>query len=249
MDLSGWISLLTETLTSSLSDVQSNDPCVAACRQILGDRFDGPESVQEVTFRRRELRLLLDYARHLPLIMRNRSERPSDGETLVRPRPWPAGRGADLVEQLWTALARCAASGGEPQAEARGALACHDGRSFLQRSPEDQPEAFWYDELVLLHGATSYAMLTGDPLAWDVATSGAEHHRAEIQPDHATANPWALHAFIFNPSTRDLAEFVLNACLVQYGGRPVGPALVLLADAVYCLRHAAAHGQPARQPL
>ena len=55
---------------------------------------------------------------------------------------------------------------------------------------------------------------------------------AEIQPDHATSQPWALFAFIWNPATRYLADQVLHTARSTSDG----VSLILLADALYCVR-------------
>jgi hypothetical protein len=72
-----------------------------------------------------------------------------------------------------------------------------------------------------------------------VARATAFHQR-ETQPDHASAQPWGLFAFICNPQTRPLADHMLHAATVQAasgaGGVNDGVALILLADALYCLR-------------
>jgi hypothetical protein len=62
------------------------------------------------------------------------------------------------------------------------------------------------------------------------------YHQREMQPDHATTQPWGLFAFIWNPETRPLADQLLHAAAVQQPGGIDGVALILLADALYCLR-------------
>ena len=59
-------------------------------------------------------------------------------------------------------------------------------------------------------------------------------HLNETQPDHATAQPWGLFAFVWNPPTRPLADQLLHA---DATARTIdGVSLILLADALYCLR-------------
>jgi hypothetical protein len=62
-----------------------------------------------------------------------------------------------------------------------------------------------------------------------------EFHAGNTQPDHATNQPWALFAFLWNDATRPLAEQVLHACATQSQGEN-HLTLMLLADALYCLR-------------
>jgi hypothetical protein len=63
----------------------------------------------------------------------------------------------------------------------------------------------------------------------------AEFHLDQTQPDHATAQPWGLFAFIWNPRTRGLADQVLHAARVNQPEGLDGVSLMLLADALYCL--------------
>jgi uncharacterized protein YbaR (Trm112 family) len=62
---------------------------------------------------------------------------------------------------------------------------------------------------------------------------------AETQPDHATNQPWALHAFAQSPGTRPLADQLLHAgTMVSGAGGSTAGGLtsILLADALYSLR-------------
>src|SRR4051812_31791049 len=165
------------------------------------------------------------------------------GEARVADTGTPASRGGVVTEGAWTALALFAA----------GRLLVRDGwtdlasdpfgrlprgqtprGTFLTAGPSDNPEAAWYHELVLLHAAASYAVQAEDrPVAAAVARA-TEYHVRETQPDHATAQPWALFPFVWNPETRTLADQVLHAMTVNRpGAGPGGVALILLADAVY----------------
>jgi hypothetical protein len=59
----------------------------------------------------------------------------------------------------------------------------------------------------------------------------------EIEPDHATGQPWGLFAFIWNPQTRGpLADQLLHAVEMRQTSAIDGVSLILLADALYCLR-------------
>lgn len=104
-----------------------------------------------------------------------------------------------------------------------------------------QPESWWYGRLVRLHALTSRAILTGDPRHLRQSGDLARYVHAEIQPDHATGLPWAIHAFVLaGDECETTAEWVLNACMIQTGGTPTGAALVLLAETLYGLRHVVA---------
>ncbi len=117
------------------------------------------------------------------------------------------------------------------------------GGAFLLATPADNPEPLWYHELSILHAAASYAAQAEDrPLARAVARATL-FHLAETQPDHATSQPWGLFAFLWNPPARPLADQLLHAVTLntphpapQPAPQPDGVSLILLADALYCLR-------------
>jgi hypothetical protein len=107
------------------------------------------------------------------------------------------------------------------------------GGAFLTATASDNPETHWYHELVLLHAAASYAVQAEDrTLAASVVRNSTFHHN-ETQPDHATNQPWALFAFIWNPETRPLADHQLHTATTLTASPLTS---LLLADALYCLR-------------
>ena len=99
----------------------------------------------------------------------------------------------------------------------------------------DNPEPWWYHELVLLHAITSYAMLTGDAQALEAAKRAVLFHHRETQPDHATSQPWAIHAFLMDPETIPTADLLLLAAGVNQPGGLGAVSRILLADAAVCL--------------
>jgi len=155
----------------------------------------------------------------------------------------PAAHGALICEAAWAALAlqvagkvfirdawtdlASATFGTIARAQtATGAL--------LAATASDNPETHWYHELVLLHAAASYAVQAEDRTVAAAVRSAAEFHQAETQPDHATEHPYALFAFIWNESTRPLADQLLHAVSLR-GGNLDAVSLILLEDALYCL--------------
>jgi len=106
------------------------------------------------------------------------------------------------------------------------------GGEFLMAGDSDNPETRWYHELVLLHCCASYAVQAEDRAVAAAVSRNARHHRNETQPDHATSHPWGLFAFIWEPGTRDVADQMLHAARTHESGI----SLMLLADALYCLR-------------
>jgi hypothetical protein len=118
------------------------------------------------------------------------------------------------------------------------------GGAFFTTTAGDSPEVAWYHELALLHAASSYAVQAEDRTAAAAVARATDFHQRETQPDHASSQPWGLFAFIWNTQTRPLAEQMLHAATVQRAGAGAGAgagdddgvALILLADALYCLR-------------
>ncbi|HEV7301664.1 MAG TPA: hypothetical protein VGN72_20040 [Tepidisphaeraceae bacterium] len=110
---------------------------------------------------------------------------------------------------------------------------------FLNPSANDNLESWWYAELVLLHAVGTYAAETDAPAAYRAAERAAVYHLNETQPDHATNEPWAIFPFLLLSETRSLADQLLhNANMMP----PDGVALLLLADALYCLRKFTSRG-------
>jgi len=151
-----------------------------------------------------------------------------------------AGRGSTLTQAAWTALALHVA-GKVYVRDAWTDLASDffgrltqsqntDG-TFLSAGSSDNPETWWYHELVLLHAASSYAVQAEDRHVASVVRRNTDFHQSETQPDHATSQPWGLFAFIWNPQTRPLADQLLHSAEAQ----PDGVSQILLADCLYCL--------------
>ncbi|HRK31169.1 MAG TPA: hypothetical protein PLD59_08830 [Tepidisphaeraceae bacterium] len=228
-----WINLLEQTIRQALP--VATGEAASVTRQLLGDPAPGV-SPDRLTPRRREHAAFLDYTRAL---LPPSSTRPHGDRAAAEVRP--AGS-IGHIEALFTNLRRYVESQ-SPGAGGVGSivelLQSHNGRTFTTVASEDQLESWWFHELVLLHGVASFAALSDDPLAWKVVELGTSFHRDEIQADHATADPWAIHAFALNPQTQEVAGGILNATMIQYAGEPDGVALVLLAESLYCLKHVA----------
>lgn len=157
----------------------------------------------------------------------------------------PAGRGAAVAAGAWNALALFLAgqlfvrdAWTDLAAVVMGKLARGQQKSgaFLSASPRDNIEAHAYHELVILHAVASYAVQAEDrTMAAAVARAG-EFHLNETQPDHATAQPWGVFAFLWNDRTHSLADQQLHAARTHNPSALAGVPLMLLADASYCLR-------------
>lgn len=160
--------------------------------------------------------------------------------------PLPAARGAEATRFAWSALAlhvagkvfvRDAWTDLAGDAFGRLTRAQDPSGAFLTAAASDNPETLWYHELVLLHAAASYAVQAEDRTAGAAIKRATGLHLRETQPDHATSQPWALFAFVWNPAARPLADQMLHAERVrQAGAGAPGVSSLLLADALYCLR-------------
>jgi len=106
--------------------------------------------------------------------------------------------------------------------------------AFLQVSAADNPEARWYDELAILHAAAAYAALAEDRTVAGAVKKNSEFHLRETQPDHATAQPFGLFAFIWNSETRSLADAMLNHVAMRT--ETDGVSQILLADVMQSLK-------------
>ena len=139
----------------------------------------------------------------------------------------------------WSELARSHRSRAvqKPSVIARLAGCQQPNGTFLEldTNQADNLEAWWFYELVLLHAMTTYAMLTGDAAVGESARRAAAFHHAETQPDHATNQPWAIHAFLSDPEFTPTADLMLLAAGVNQPGSLDAVSRILLADAAVCL--------------
>ncbi|HVT90718.1 MAG TPA: hypothetical protein VHD56_17820 [Tepidisphaeraceae bacterium] len=152
----------------------------------------------------------------------------------------PAGRGATATQAAWIALALHAAgkiyirdAWTDLAGDVFGKLshAQNPDGSFLLAGVSDNPESHWFHELVLLHAASSYAVQAEDKLVAAAVLKNTRFQQQQVQPDHATTQPWGLFAFVWNPRTRDFAGQMLHAATITDSTI----SLMLLADALYCL--------------
>jgi hypothetical protein len=160
----------------------------------------------------------------------------------------PAGRGASATESAWMALALFAAgkvyvrdAWTDLASDIFGKLVRSQQSNdppgqFLRASAEDNPDSHGYHELVLLHAAASYAVQAEDRAVASAVARSTRFHLASMQPDHATNLPWAVFPFIWDAPSRPLADTILHASQMHQptGDSPL--ALMLLGDALYCLR-------------
>lgn len=162
---------------------------------------------------------------------------------------WPAGAiparlGARATEIAWAALTlhvagkvfvRDAFTDFAADTFGRFTKRQRESGALFDTTGSDNPETNWYHELVVLHAAASYAVQAEDRALATAVRRASEYHAANTQPDHATNQPWALFAFIWNEQTRPFAEQMLHASATRDASSN-HITLMLLADALYCLR-------------
>ena len=159
-----------------------------------------------------------------------------------------ATRGGIAAEAVWTALALFVAgkifvrdAWTDLAADTFGRItrAQRESGAFLASTASDNPEPAWFAELAILHAAASFAVQAEDRAVARAVAKATDYHQRETQPDHATSQPWGIFAFIWNAQTRPMADQLLHAATLQSptaDGASDGVSLILLADALYCLR-------------
>ena len=108
----------------------------------------------------------------------------------------------------------------------------------LRPTVNDNPEPWWASEMQILHALRSYNLLSGGAARAGKIARCTAFHLAEIQPDHATNEPWAVHAYGLHPDGNVTAETLLHAAYVQGGGTLTKPAALIVADALFALENA-----------
>jgi len=157
----------------------------------------------------------------------------------------PANDGGRVSQFAWQAL-QAYAAGRWRENKKMLASAANDfdllaGRTaasgaFLTYTLADNIELLGLHELMILHAVASYAAQTGNANLRDKVFHAAEAFQSAMQPDHSTAQPWAIFAFIWNPATHPMADHMLHAAQLHFVGSRDATHLLLLADALYCLR-------------
>jgi hypothetical protein len=211
----------------------------SACERLLESGAAELRVIDAAGHRRPHYPGLLLYAWQQTLAQLNGLQSPPSPQ----PRGWAEGierwrlsldATEDATGRVWTALAR----GGPESASVFQQLI--DGQqssgALIRPDPSQNPETLWYEELVLLHALTAYAVHSGTPEAHAAASRAAEYHLNETQPDHATSEPWGLLAFILNPNARSVADQMLHTVQVLHPNGAAGVTAILLADVLDCLR-------------
>src|SRR5688572_25890811 len=145
-----------------------------------------------------------------------------------------AARGANVADVAWTALALHAAG----KAFIRDAWLDLASDVFGKLTRAQQPSGSFLlaTASAIPHAASSYAVQSEDRTLASAVRRATTFHMSETQPDHATAQPFALFSFLWNPDTRPFADQLLHAVQTVRPSAASGLASILLADALHCLR-------------
>lgn len=151
--------------------------------------------------------------------------------------PAPASQGSGVAEVVWSAYVQFAMGSSDA-----GAWLDRATRSLkptaLVAGVDDNPEPWWANELLIMHAMKSFALIRQDAELLESVDRCAGFHVAEIQPDHATNEPWAIHALALHPHGNVTAETLLHAAMVYGGGTLTPIAKLIVADALYAMSNA-----------
>lgn len=104
--------------------------------------------------------------------------------------------------------------------------------TYLHATNADNPEPVWYYESIVLHAVGLHAAETGDERAIDSMRRSAARFAREVQPDHASNQPWAMHAFVLEPDAIPLADMMLHAAGIQHPRSMDAVSLILLSESL-----------------
>lgn len=158
-----------------------------------------------------------------------------DGSVPDQKLPLPACQGARAAQWVWEAYLR-SLMGCRQSAEWLRACIDRLSPTALIARVDDNPEPWWANELLILHALCSFARITRDESLVSPLMNCVEFHLKEIQPDHATNEPWAIHAFILHPEGNPTAETLLHAAMVNGSGTLTPISRWVIRDALRALR-------------
>ena len=150
------------------------------------------------------------------------------------PASRPAAEGSAVADAVWLAYVHFVA--GEPAAAPwLTRMTAALSPVALRFSIDDNPEPWWQNEMLILHALHSFALLRGESALLDQTLAAADFHLREIQPDHATNEPWAVHAYASHADGAMTAETLWHAAYIQHGGWPGPVARLIASDAAFTL--------------
>lgn len=153
--------------------------------------------------------------------------------------PLPAARGSEVVAAVWTAYLN-ASRGDTGAADQLDRATARLLPTALLAGADDNPEPWWAAELMILHAMRSHAWRRPNAASEAAIARCVAFHLAEIQPDHATNEPWAIHAFAATDAGKLTAETLLHAAMVQGAGVLTPAARLIVIDALHAIEAGAA---------
>ena len=149
------------------------------------------------------------------------------GEVHPPPSRLPAVEGLNVARTVWITYLQW--RDGRPSADPwLRAMIDLLAPTALVFTADDNPEPWWQAEMIILHALHSFALRSRDRGLLDKTLACADFHLREIQPDHATNEPWSVHAYASHHDGNVTAETLWHAAYIQHGGAP-GPVARLLA--------------------
>ena len=146
----------------------------------------------------------------------------------------PAAQGAQVANDVWQAYLAYRL-GHEDAEDWLKTMICSLAPMALVFTADDNPEPWWQNEMVILHALHSFALRYDVPAVLNRTLACSDYHLREIQPDHATNEPWAVHAYGSHIDGNVTAETLLHAGYIQHGG-VLGPiARAICTDAASSL--------------
>jgi len=147
---------------------------------------------------------------------------------------------------LWWAVAGATIDPAQELARVDGPRSAADHGSLLPMSSAAAIEVWTERELASLHALWWLVRRSGHAALRERLTTAVSWHIEHIQPDNATAHPWAIHVFLAHAITnaesihaRLYAETQLHNCRVSLG-YPDALSVEILLDAAEALRNLAA---------
>lgn len=153
---------------------------------------------------------------------------------IIPPLPAVAPKGAAVSAAIWSTFARSVA-GDDAASEALRQAIDELSPTALATTIDDNPEPWWQQEMLILHALHSFALRQNDGSLIDKTLDCAAFHLAEIQPDHATNEPWAVHAYASHADGAITAETLLHAAHMNGGGSLNAASRWIAADALAAL--------------
>lgn len=158
-----------------------------------------------------------------------------DGLLPSRPARRPAAEGSFYVSDVWQTYLQWTAHGSVTTATWLSEAIDLLSPTALVFTANDNPEPWWQNEMLVLHAFHSFALRTRDESLLGKTLACADFHLREIQPDHATNEPWAVHAYASHPDGNVTAETLLHAAFIQGGGQLNAVASLIARDAARAL--------------